>query len=117
MKLNFFIVITIFVISGISQLFGHPPDSLRLDYDQTIKVLKVAVFHPTKDASKHIIDKIIIKLNDKEVITQKFFTQMDRKKHEVIYTLFDVKTGDTISVTAYCNVYGKKNNTIQIDNP
>lgn len=115
MKRNCFIIITLMMLLGISQVFGHPPDSLSLDYDQTSRILKVVVFHPTKDASKHIIDKVVVKLNNKEVVKQEFFSQMDREKHEVAYTIFDVKTGDEINVMASCNVYGKKKKTIQID--
>jgi len=114
MKCNLFLLVTIIIVLGASQGFGHPPDSLSLDYNQETHILKVTAFHPTKDVFKHIIAKIVVKLNNKEVVAQEFLSQMNREKQEVVYMLFDAKAGDKITVIATCNVYGKGKKTIQL---
>ena len=70
--------------------------------------------HEVKDASEHIINKVVVKLNGKEILKQEFLTQENTEKQTVIYQIHDAKSGDKLEVTAHCNVFGKKKETVQI---
>lgn len=89
-------------------LMAHSPKSLELDYDADTGVLNISITHSVNDASKHYVNKVIVELNGKKIVEQKFRSQTDEEEQQVLYSIIDAKEGDKINVTAYCNISGKK---------
>lgn len=107
-----FIIIAIICIFANGSL-AHPPDSLKLSVDTTGTLL-VKVYHPVKDQVKHYINQVLVELNGKEIIKQTFNSQTDKTAQELIYKIIDAKANDKITVTAYCNITGKKKDTLTL---
>lgn len=107
-----FIIIAIICILANGSL-AHPPDSLKLSIDTT-GILSVKVHHPVKDQAKHYIHQVTVELNGKEIIKQTFNSQTDKTEQELVYKIIDAKENDKITVTAYCNITGKKKETLTL---
>ncbi len=112
MKTN--ILITILLLVTMKASFSHPPESIIADYDTTTKILQVTVNHSVKNSAKHYINKIEIGLNGEQIIEQKNKKQIDNSFQKYTYTLADVEIDDSLNVTAYCNISGKKSISVQI---
>jgi len=106
-------IIVSLIFAGVC--FAHPPTGVEMEFDNETKVLTVLVTHPVNKINKHFIDKIVVELNDKEIVTQTFRTQGDGEGQEVMYVIVDAKAGDTIAVTGYCNVSGKKKASLTVE--
>jgi desulfoferrodoxin (superoxide reductase-like protein) len=91
---------------------AHPPDSLKMSFDSTGTVLTITTFHTVKNPSNHYINSIIVERNGKEIIKQSFLTQYSNKEQIALYKIIDVKKDDKITVTAQCNVSGRKKQTL-----
>lgn len=98
-------------------LMAHSPKSLELDYDADTGVLNISITHSVNDASKHYVNKVIVELNGKKIVEQKFRSQTDEEEQQVLYSIIDAKEGDKINVTAYCNISGKKKGELIITAP
>lgn len=98
-------------------LLAHSPKSLELDYDFETSVLNISVTHSVNDASKHYVYKVVVELNGKKIIEQKFRSQTDEEEQQMVYSIIDAKEGDKINVTAYCNISGKKKGELVITAP
>jgi desulfoferrodoxin (superoxide reductase-like protein) len=95
-------------------LLAHRPTGVVLDYDSETSILSISVTHSVNNSSKHYVNKVIVELNGKEIIEQKFKRQTDDELQEVVYKVIDAKEGDKIAVTAYCNISGKKKASLEI---
>lgn len=108
------------ILVGLCVLFlqpgaaAHPPGKIILEFDQETSILKIVMPHQVKDVTEHIIEKVEIKLNGEEILTQEFLTQQDKEEQTALYLIHDAKSGDKLEVTAHCNVFGKKKETLQI---
>ncbi len=95
--------------------FAHPPTGVEMEFNNETKVLTVFVTHPVNKVDKHFIDKIVVELNDEEIVTQTFRKQKDGEAQEAMYIIVDAKIGDTIAVAGYCNVSGKKKVSLTVE--
>ena len=95
--------------------FAHPPKTVTAEFDLEEHLLKVETKHETKDANKHFINRIEVELNGERIIEQKFGSQEDSSSQRVLYRIAEAKVGDTLKVTAACNVAGKKSETLKIE--
>lgn len=111
--LTILICVFIFMLQA-GDAAAHPPVKIVLDFDQETSILKVAVLHEVKDAVKHFVEKIEVKLNDKEILNQEFLSQLDKENQTAMYVIHDAKSGDRLEVSAYCNVFGKMKEIFQI---
>lgn len=99
----------------VSPALSHPPGDIELEFDITEHELEIIVFHSVKDSSKHYVDRIVVKLNDEEVIEQKFRSQADSQVQRVEYLIIDARLGDKIEVVAGCNISGRKKAAIEVE--
>ena len=113
MKYMLMVIVTLLIFSGMG--FAHPPSGIEMEFDNETKVLTVFVTHSVSKVDKHFIDKIVVELNDKEMITQMFRRQKEGEGQEAMYLIADAGTGDTIAVTGYCNVSGKKKVSLTVE--
>ncbi len=95
--------------------FAHPPTGVEMELNNETMVLTVFVTHPVNKIDKHFVEKIVVELNDKEMVTQIFRKQKDGEAQEAMYIIVDAKVGDTIAVTGYCNVSGKKKVSLTVE--
>lgn len=95
-------------------LVAHSPKGVDLDYDAETGVLSVEIAHSVNNASKHYIYKVVVELNGKRIVEQKFKSQTDEEIQQVLYKIIDAKEGDKISITAYCNISGKKKGELEV---
>jgi desulfoferrodoxin (superoxide reductase-like protein) len=96
---------------------AHPPSATAISFDLESHTLTVTVDHAVKDASKHYVDKIVVELNGDTIIEQKFAAQLDGRIQEAFYLIADAEVGDEITVTAQCNVAGKKKASVKVAKP
>lgn len=96
-----------------SSLYAHPPQKVVLSYDQNAHSLTVDVAHSVADPSSHFVDRIEISQNGKMII-KKEPPRQDAKGMSEVYPLTDVKSGDIVNVTAFCNKGGNKSGQIRI---
>ena len=95
-------------------LVAHSPKTVDLDYDVDTGVLSVEITHSVNNATKHYINKVTVELNGKTIIEQTFRSQLDEEKQQVLYKIVDAKEGDKLSVTARCNISGKKKGELEV---
>jgi desulfoferrodoxin (superoxide reductase-like protein) len=112
-------LLTLIAIVGVLSMggsaFGHAPKSIEAGFDTEAHLLNVVVSHDTKDAAKHFVDKIEIKLNGKKIVEQQFASQQDKAAQEAVYRVIDAAVGDEIEIVAGCNISGKKKATITVE--
>jgi len=78
-----------------------------LSYDRDAHLLTVEVVHQVADPSSHFVNRIEVLLNDKMII-EKEPPRQDTTGVSEVYPLTDVKSGDSVKVTAFCSRWGEK---------
>ena len=102
------------LVSGAS---AHAPNKVDLDFDLGDKELEVTVHHQVTDAAKHFVNSVVVELNGNKIIEQKIGEQEDLKFQILEYRITEARVGDTITVTAACNISGKKTASLTIAPP
>ena len=105
-----FAILCIFVTGSMA----HPADSLVMSIDSN-GLLSIQIYHPVKNQAKHYINKVTVELNGKEIIQQSFKSQTDKTIQDLVYKIIDAKENDKITVTTYCNITGKKKETLTVE--
>jgi len=109
---------TILVLVGLmlvaSVAFAHPPSDIIITYDPATKVVKAVIMHDVSNPAQHYIKKVDVGLNDKEIISHFISRQDTPAEQTVSYLIPDAKTGDVISVEAYCSISGKLEKEIKV---
>jgi desulfoferrodoxin (superoxide reductase-like protein) len=108
-------LVFLMLASGIAS--AHAPTKVDLEFTMEDHLLHVSVQHQVKDQAKHHVSYVTVDLNDGEIIRQTLDAQEGLEKQELVYRITDAKIGDTISVTAACNISGKKKASIKIAPP
>jgi len=112
MNMRSLLSIIIFTVCITSVAFAHGPSDILLTFDHDTSRLTVKVEHNVSKVNNHYIENVQVKLNGDEIITQQFGSQSSSESQDVQYTIIDARDGDKISVTADCNIIGKK--TVEI---
>ena len=92
---------------------ADPPQEVVLSYDSAAQILTVSVTHKTLFAGLHYVKRIEIKKNGAPAGTFDFKSQPDRKTFSQSWPI-ETKTGDTLDVTAECNLQGNKTATLVV---
>ncbi len=108
----------IFFIAGFMMLTAtacaHPPSKIVLSFDKEKSSLDAVVYHDVKNPENHFIEEIVVSVNGKEVLKKEFTRQDNKDTQPFVTVLKDVAPGDTISVEAECNVFGKMTQMLQV---
>ena len=115
MKAIHIVCIALLTVILVKDVSAHPPNEVELSFDLETSTLKVSVSHMVAKITRHYIDKITVELNGEEIITQKFKVQGSGEKQEVSYTIPGAELGDTFTVTAYCNISGKRKKSLELE--
>jgi len=94
--------------------WAHAPKDVKIEFDPDSKMLTVTAAHDSKDATKHFVSAIEVDLNGEKIIEQKFKAQIGGDAQKARYWINDANVGDTLVVTATCNIAGKKKATLVI---
>lgn len=94
--------------------FAHPPSSIKIQFDPETKTLTAVVKHRVSNPKSHYIKKIDIGLNGKEIKGLPFKEQETSIGQTFSFVIPEAKTGDTLSVEAYCNLSGKTEQKIKL---
>jgi desulfoferrodoxin (superoxide reductase-like protein) len=94
---------------------AHGPKEVSIEFDPDEQLLTVVVDHGVKDAAEHYIKGIDVELNGEKIIEQSFKSQVDMGAQQAVYRVIDAGYGDELTVTAHCNLWGKKSQKIKIE--
>jgi hypothetical protein len=114
MKSRIIMLLVIFIVTLQTAGFAHAPKKILVDYNLDDSVVKITILHPTPRQIKHRIGRLIIELNDQEVVVQKFLKQKWPESQEAVFVIPSLKTGDKLTVVAHCSVFGKKKVNVEI---
>lgn len=93
--------------------YATPPQDVKISYDYHSHTLKVTITHKTLSQNYHYIKYVEIKKNGAVVSNNKYDNQPDPETFTYTYDLPSVE-GDTLEVTASCNIWGSKTTTLVI---
>ena len=117
MRFSSVAVMACLLLLASSSAYAHAPAKVDLEFDLDEQLLKVSVQHQVKDAAKHYVSQVIVELNGKKIIEQTPKSQESLVDQKLIYRITDAGDGDTIAVTAGCNISGKKKASIKVAPP
>ncbi len=95
--------------------FAHPPTHVEVSFNRETKILAAKISHPVENPSTHYVAKVDVSLNGNEILTHEISRQDTENEQVVLYLLPDVKTGDEVSVEAYCSISGRLEKKIKIE--
>lgn len=91
---------------------AHPPKEVTLSYDAAAKILKVKILHTSPMPSWHYIKTVNIEQNKKPLASYTYESQPGKEfTYEYAVTALP---GDTLVVTAACNMYGTRTESLTI---
>ena len=108
--------IIIFVFFTASVAWGHPPTDVHVTYDTQKQILHVEMTHVTSDMTRHYIRKIIVTLNQTEIVHQTLAKQTTPRNLSMDFPL---KAGphDVITVKVFCKQGGSAEGTMTVPVP
>ena len=110
------IVIMLFCLAFLAQIaYATEPSDITINFDKEKKELEVIVIHPVTTPHKHYIAKIIIKKKNKVLVEEEYNNQEGNDAQTKVYSIPKLRTGDVITVEAYCNRIGSLSKTIKIE--
>ncbi len=102
-----FILILAF-IAAVCPLPAHPPSAIDFSYDAPSQIVTVTITHPVKNTDEHFIHKIELKSGDRLLERQDLTFQTEPEHQRTVVLLARAVPGDVLSITAECNIFGKK---------
>jgi len=110
-KIVFLATLLIWIVSS-TTLKGDPAKKVNLTYQDG--KLKIEALHKVRNANKHYIDKITVKVNGKEVKLMTLDKQSSAASQVIEIDVPDLKKDDQIEVTTRCNEFGKKSAKLKL---
>ena len=114
MKTNKLLILMLLVFMPMIA-FSNPPRKVILSYEKESGNLIVSAVHPVKDVNDHFIITVAAKVNSEDAITLNYTTQSSNESQDVKIEMPDLKSGDVVEVTATCNKWGSKSESITIE--
>jgi hypothetical protein len=93
-----------------------PPSDITVNYDKTTSQISVTITHVTPDPTTHYIRNVKININGRVVIDRDYTSQPTKDTFTYTYPV-PVNAGDTVRVTATCNLAGSGEKVIEIPTP
>lgn len=100
------IILGLFFLVALLQ--AHSPAGISAEYDTLDQTLKITVEHNVKNPGTHYVKRIEIYVGKNKKIEQLSTRQVDDASQSYIFKLIDVAMGDTLNITASCNIVGNK---------
>jgi hypothetical protein len=93
-----------------------PPSEIAVNYDKTTNQLSVTITHPVDDPATHYIRNVKVDINGRIVIDNDYKSQPAKDVFTYTYPV-PVNAGDTVRVTATCNLAGSQEKVLTIPTP
>lgn len=97
-----------------STAFAHPPRDIKITFDPATKMLNAVIYHDVANPIPHHIKEVDVYRNDKKIIQHLISVQDNHDTQTVAYLIPDVKSGDTLSVEAFCSLFGSLKKKISL---
>lgn len=114
--MNFLNTVAVFGIFFTFNLtaFAHSPTDIKIEFIGSPKILTAVITHSVHEPNAHYIFKVVIAVNGQKVRTLTFQKQEDLSKQTITFPVPEAKSGDRLSVEAYCNLSGKLEKEIEV---
>jgi hypothetical protein len=117
MKKRNYIIIGMVLILGLTvmgtQASATSPRFMKLSYEPQTETLKVIILHFSPLRSEHYVYKVDVEKNGNIVTSQLYTNQPRFFFYSYTYNV-NVTTGDELTVTAFCNLFGKLTRSITV---
>ena len=99
-------ILLAFMILIVPAASANPPTNVDVSvtYEGRIQVM---VQHPVGNPREHYINKIVVKVNG-NLFDERNYTIQNGNLQVDVFAIPDLKIGDKIEATAYCNKFGDK---------
>jgi desulfoferrodoxin (superoxide reductase-like protein) len=97
-----------------SAALANPPSAIYADYDTGRQELSVTVQHVVTKTDEHYIKEVAVTKNGEPVGTRIFANQTSHRNQTMTPWKFAANPGDTIGITATCNLFGSGSKTITV---
>lgn len=108
-------IVVVTILLGIGMAYSHVPSNLELNFDKETLLLSVTFEHKVRNAERHFVYRVKVRLNKKDIIEQKLDRQDTENGGSVIYKINGVKSGDVVEVRLDCMVGGTKSEILTIE--
>ena len=105
---------SLILLSQTENAYAHPPSGIIITFDPKTKILNAVIMHEVSNPAKHFISRVDIALNGREIIEHTLSRQDNNLSQSAAYLIPEAKTGDILSVEAYCNISGKLKKEIEV---
>jgi uncharacterized membrane protein len=117
MKPKKYIIIGMVLMLGLilmsMQAVATSPRYMKLIYEPQTQTLKVTILHFSPAKTVHYVYKVDVLKNGNPATSQLYLNQPKFFFYSYIYNV-TAMTGDQLTVTAYCNLFGKLTRSITI---
>lgn len=111
-KIFLFVLAVILCSTQLS--YAHSPSNIEANFDPETSEVSVVVYHDVNDPKTHYIKKISVFVNNMQVLQDEYSQQTNNMDQPAVYELRDLKTGDIVTVKAFCNISGQSSTTLTI---
>lgn len=105
---------SLILLNQTEDAYAHPPQDIIITYDPDTKILQAVIIHNVSNPEKHYIKKVNVSLNGLHIIEHKISKQDNNTSQTAAYLIPDAKSGDTVSVEAYCSISGEMEKQITL---
>ena len=111
------ILVFMFLLFNLFPAYATPPTDIKATYDNERGVLHLEMTHPSHKLDKFFIRKVIIRKNNEKEPQIFYFTRQDQPEKFTADITFSAKPGDMITIEAYANEGGVKEQSYTIPAP
>jgi len=95
---------------------AHAPSDMSISYNELSKVLNVTITHQVPSPQAHYVKEVRVTINGNTVHDEYYTSQPSPDTFTYTYPLLP-EPGNTIEVTAYCNIAGSISRTMYMPGP
>ncbi|HOD28212.1 MAG TPA: hypothetical protein PKH03_03285 [Syntrophales bacterium] len=92
---------------------AHAPKTVQLAYDAVTQTLSVTISHPSPNPGFHYIKRVVVRKDGKDLEKAEYKSQPVTSEFTYTYKIAG-GGGDTLEVTATCNIWGSKTEMITV---
>ncbi len=102
--------LAILLVACTLPLAAHSPRSVELGYDGESATLTVKVLHRVSDPARHFVSRIEVR-SGKDLLAERTYDRQETasgRDDSFSFAERPLKEGETLTVTAFCNISGEK---------
>ncbi len=120
MKIRLFIIISFFILIGLSinvnEIFtsAHSPQDMLLNYDYVNQELSATFTHVVVNTNTHFITRVEISKNGELHSTHNYTSQPTNSQYTYIFEI-EAEDGDVLTVKAICSLFGSLTKSLTVN--